>query len=59
MTKEEKRIVLKTMDLLYAYLDGEVSNEDAETMKEILFNEFFEYGNGNRDNLFEHIKKRW
>ncbi len=59
MTQEEKRVVLKTMDLLYNYLDKKISPEDTDTMKEILFDEFFEYGNGNRDYLFEQIKKNW
>ena len=59
MTKEEESTVLKTMDLLYSYLNGKVGDKDSETIKEVLFGEFVEYDNGNRQYLFEQIKKRW
>jgi hypothetical protein len=59
MTKEEKCIALKTMDLLYGYLNGKVGDKDSETIKEVLFGEFVEYDNGNRQYLFEQIKKLW
>lgn len=59
MTKEEKDIALKTMDLLYSYLNGKVGDKDSETIKEALFGEFVEYVNGNRQYLFEQIKKLW
>ena len=59
MTKEEKSNVLKAMDLLYSYLNGKVGDKDTETIKEMLFSEFVEYDNGNREYIFKQIKERW
>ena len=59
MTKEEKSNVLKAMDLLYSYLNGKVGDKDTETIKEMLFSEFVEYDNGNREYIFKQINNNW
>ena len=60
MTKEEKKIVRKTLELAYQVLKKEEkSSKDFECFKEILVDYYIEYDNGYSDYLLKEIEEKW
>ena len=59
MTKEEKKLVSKTINLAYQMIKEEVSNCNFEVTKETLVDYFMEFDNGFSDSIIEYINKKW
>ena len=59
MTKEERKIVKKTLELVHQiFKEQEESSVDFESFKETLVDDYIEWDNGYSKYLFDEIEER-